>query len=82
MMAKLSPSTRSGMVVRRAVGQLAQLALRRPLTAVGIVAFVPRTLLAVFVNRADIWSLAPDSVQYLAVTEAAADGRLATFWFG
>ena len=82
MMAELSPSTRSGMVVRRAVGQLAQLALRRPLTAVGIVAFVPRVLLAVFVNRADIWSLAPDSVQYLAVTEAAADGRLATFWFG
>jgi|GEM_PF-1440338 hypothetical protein len=82
MMAELSPSTRSGMVVRRAVGQFAQLALRRPLTAVGIVAFVPRILLAVFVNRADIWSLAPDSVQYLAVTEAAADGRLATFWFG
>ncbi len=79
MMAKLSPSTRSGMVVRRAVGQLAQLALRRPLTAVGIVAFVPRILLAAFVNRADIWSLAPDSVQYLAVTEAAVDGRLATF---
>ena len=82
MMAKLSPSNWSGMVTRRAVGRLAEMALRRPLTAVGIVAFVPRILLAVFVNRADIWSLAPDSVQYLAVTEAAADGRLATFWFG
>ena len=82
MRAKLSLSTWSGMMTRGAAGQLAELTLRRPLIAVAVVAFVPRALLAVFVNRADIWSLAPDSVQYLAVTEAAVDGRLATFWFG
>ena len=82
MRAKLSPSTWSGMMTRGAAGQLAELTLRRPLIAVAVVAFVPRALLAVFVNRADIWSLAPDSVQYLAVTEAAVDGRLATIWFG
>lgn len=82
MMAKLSPTTWSDRMTRGAVGRMAELAFRRPLTAVAAVAFVPRILLAVFVNRADIWSLAPDSVQYLAITEAAVDGRLATFWFG
>ncbi|MDG2428084.1 MAG: hypothetical protein P8M16_06610 [Acidimicrobiales bacterium] len=62
--------------------QIVDLTFRRPLLVVAAVAVVPRVLLAALINRADIWALAPDSVQYLAVTEAAADGRLATFWVG
>ncbi len=62
--------------------QIVDLTFRRPLMVVAAVAVIPRVLLAAFINRADIWSLAPDSVQYLAVTEAAVDGRLATFWVG
>ena len=56
--------------------------VERPLATVAVVALVPRLALAVALNRADVWRLAPDSYQYIAVAEAAAKGHLAEFWLG
>ena len=54
----------------------------RPVLAVAVVALVARAIAAIVLNVTDTWSLAPDSGQYLAVAEAASDGRLEVFWLG
>ena len=56
--------------------------VQRPVLFVALVAVTVRVIVAVALNLTDTWSLAPDSDQYLAVAEAAADGRLQTFWLG
>ncbi len=54
----------------------------RPVLSVALVALAARVVAAVALNVTDTWSLAPDAGQYLAVAEAAADGRLEVFWLG
>lgn len=49
---------------------------------VALVAFVARVVTAAILNTGDHWSMAPDAGQYLAVAEAASDGRLGSFWLG
>jgi len=57
-------------------------AVERPVLAVVVVSAAARLSVALVLNLFDIWSLAPDAVQYLAVAEANADGRLEEFWAG
>jgi len=56
--------------------------LHHPIATVATAAIAARTVVAAVLNVTDTWSLAPDGGQYLAVAEAAADGRLQTFWLG
>ena len=56
--------------------------LRHPVATVATAAIIARTVVAVVLNVTDTWSLAPDAGQYLAIAEAAADGRIQTFWLG
>ena len=55
---------------------------RHPVVTVATAAIVARTVMAAALNVTDTWSLAPDAGQYLAIAEAAADGRIQTFWLG
>ena len=57
-------------------------AVERPVLAVVVVSATARLAIALVLNLFDIWSLAPDAGQYLAIAEANADGRLAGFWNG
>jgi hypothetical protein len=57
-------------------------AVERPVLWVVLVAAAIRIAVAVALNVLDIWSLAPDAGQYLAVAEARADGHLEDFWSG
>ena len=57
-------------------------AVERPVLAVVVVSAAARLSVALVLNLFDIWSLAPDAVQYLALAEANADGRLEEFWAG
>ena len=56
--------------------------LRHPVATVATAAIIARTVVAAVLNVTDTWSLAPDAGQYLAIAEAAADGRIQTFWLG
>ena len=57
-------------------------AVERPVLWVVLVAAAIRIAAAVALNVFDIWSIAPDADQYLAIAEAKADGRLEEFWLG
>ena len=57
-------------------------AVERPVLAVVVVSATARLSIALVLNLFDIWSLAPDAGQYLAIAEAKADGRLEGFWSG
>ena len=56
--------------------------LHHPIATVATAAIAARTVVAAVLNVTNTWSLAPDGGQYLALAEAAADGRLQTFWLG
>ena len=57
-------------------------AVEHPVLAVVVVSAAARLSVALVLNLFDIWSLAPDALQYLALAEANADGRLEEFWIG
>ena len=57
-------------------------AVERPVLWVVLVAAAIRIAVAVALNVLDIWSLAPDASQYLAIAEARAEGRLQEVWGG
>ena len=57
-------------------------AVERPVISVVLVAATIRIAVAVALNVLDIWSLAPDAGQYLAIADAKAEGRLQGFWSG
>jgi len=57
-------------------------AVERPVFAVVVASAAVRLSVALVLNLFDIWSFAPDAIQYMAVAEANAEGRLEGFWFG
>ena len=79
-MMRITTATIAGM--GRSACRVWDRAVERPVISVVLVAATIRIAVAVALNVLDIWSLAPDAGQYLAIAEAKAEGRLQGFWSG